>query len=132
MIASYNAEQTARIILASATCIATPTLLYVAYARWQRDVRDRLSTWRNGMAIAAMAIIAILWIFQSVQWILLTTNHDLSFYVSKAWMEFVLFLPTYFAYGALPLTLALKRSPRLFAVLAWVSLQLFYGSFVYV
>jgi hypothetical protein len=77
-----------------------------------------------------MAVVTALWIVQTTRWILLSNGIDLVPYAGD-WIEFSIFLPSYYTFAALALAFALKGVPRLQMIAAWLTLALFYGAFVF-
>jgi hypothetical protein len=102
----------------------------LAYIRWKNGTRRELPNWRNGLSVASMAIVAILWIVQTTRWILLSNRIDIVPYGAD-WAEFHTFLPAYYAFPGGAFAFALKGVPRLQMIAAWLMLALFYGAFVY-
>ena len=126
----WNVETTMRFSAAVIGCAATPVLVSLASVRWVKDTRRELPPWRNGMGLAAIVIIAALWMFQATRWVLWSINRDLTVPYGN-WREFELFLPAFYFYAALPLACALKGVSRLLTIAAWVLVQVFYGAFIY-
>ena len=130
MISSLLSEGTRRLTVAAITCAGIPVLVVLAHLRWSKVHRPELPRWRNGLGLASMVIITALWLFQTIRWILLSMNRELTTPYGS-WKEFEIFLPAFYAYPALPLALALKGSSRLQTVGAWFLLAVFTGTFWY-
>jgi len=81
------------------------------------------------MGLASIVIISAFWVFQTTRWLLLLMNRELTAPYGD-WREYELFLPAFFVYPALLLACALKGSPRLLMIAAWVTV-LFTGPFAY-
>ncbi len=128
---SWNAETTARISVAIIGCAATPALVGFAYLRWAGAIRQKLPRWRNGLGLASVVIISVLWLFQTTLWILWSLHYDLTTTYGN-WREFELFLPVFYFLAALPLACALKGASRLLMIAAWVLMQLYYRAFIYI
>jgi hypothetical protein len=81
------------------------------------------------MGLASIVIISAFWLSQMTRWLMLSINRELTAPYGEL-REFELFLPAFFIYPALPLACALKSSPRLLMIAAWVA-ALFSGPFAY-
>ena len=125
----WNVETIARVSSAVIAGAATPALVGFAAVRWIKGIRQELPPWRNGMSLAPIVIVSALWLFQMARWLMLSLNRELTAPYGN-WREFELFLPAFFVYPALPLACALKSSPRLLMIAAWVAV-LFSGPFAY-
>ena len=126
---NWNVETITRISSAVIASSATPALVGFASVRWIKGIRQELPPWRNGMGLASIVIISAFWLFQMTRWLMLSMNRDLTPPYGDL-REFELFLPAFFVYPALLLACALKGSPRLLMIAAWVAV-LFSGPFAY-
>ena len=126
---NWNVETIARVSSAVIAGAATPALVGFAAVRWIKGIRQELPPWRNGMGLASIVIISAFWLFQMARWLMLSMNRELTAPYGGL-REFELFLPAFFVYPALLLAGALKGSPRLLMIAAWVAV-LFSGPFAY-
>jgi hypothetical protein len=126
---NWNAETIIRISCAVVASAATPVLVGLASVRWIKGVRRELPPWRNGVGLASIVIVSAFWLFQMMRWLLLSMNRELTAPYGD-WREYELFLPAFFVWPALLLACALKGSPRLLMIAAWVTV-LFSGPFAY-
>jgi hypothetical protein len=78
-----------------------------------------------------MVIVLALWLIQTARWILVSVNREFAGFLGADCSEVETFLPAFYAYPALPLTITLKGIPRLQMIVAWFLLALFYGTFWY-
>jgi hypothetical protein len=108
---------------------ATPAPVGFAAVRWVKGIRQELPPWRNGMGLTSIVVVPALWLFQMTRWLMLSMNRELTASYGNL-REFELFLPAFFVYPALPLACALKSSPRLLMIAAWLAV-LFSGPFSY-
>jgi hypothetical protein len=129
---NWNVETITRISSAVIAGAATPALVGLASVRWIKGIRQELPPWRNGMGPASIVIISAFWLFQMTRWLMLSMNRELTapYGVCGGLREFELFLPAFFVYPTLLLACALKGSPRLLMIAAWVAV-LFSGPFAY-
>jgi len=126
---NWNVETITRISCAVIVGAATPALVGLASVRWTKAIRQEMPPWRNGMGLASIVIISVFWLFQMTRWLILSMNRELTAPYGDL-REFELFLPAFFVYPALFLACALKGSPRLLMIAAWVAV-LFSGPFAY-
>ena len=126
---NWNNETIIRISSAVIAGAATPALVSLASVRWIKGIRQEMPPWRNGMGLASIVIISAFWLFQMTRWLMLSMNRDLAAPYGDL-REFELFLPAFFVYPALLLACALKGSPRLLMIAAWVTVLLS-GPFAY-
>jgi hypothetical protein len=126
---NWNVETTVRVFSAVIADAGTPALVGLASVRWTKGIRRELPPWRNGMGLASIVIISAFWLFQMARWLMLSLNRELTAPYGN-WREFQLFFPAFFVYPALLLACALKGSPRLLMIAAWVAV-LFSGPFAY-
>jgi hypothetical protein len=126
----WNVETITRSSIAVVSCAATPAFVGLASVQWIKNIRRELPPWRNGLGLLSIVIISALWLFQVARWLLLSVNREMTAPFGS-WREYELFLPTFFMYPALPLACALKGFSRLLMIVAWATMQLFYGVFWY-
>ena len=55
--------------------IAVAVLVGLAYRGWIREVRPKLSHWRNGFGLSALMLSSFAWVWYAQWWVLTLTGH---------------------------------------------------------
>lgn len=55
--------------------IAVAVLVGLAYRGWIREIRPKLSHWRNGIALSALVLSALAWVWCAQWWVLTFTGY---------------------------------------------------------
>lgn len=96
--------------------VVTPLLLCIAWRGWSKRVHPTLSVWRNGMGVTGLIIIAVNCILAALIDIPELLHHPVFGFRWATWSIYFLAQPLDIV--AIALACALKREPRLEAILA--------------
>lgn len=55
--------------------VAVAVLVALAYRGWIREIRPKLSHWRNGIGLSALALASLAWLWYAQWWVLTLTGH---------------------------------------------------------
>ena len=115
--------------VAIAGLIAVAVLVGLAYRGWIREIRPKLSHWRNGIGLSALVLSSLAWVWYAQWWVLTLTGHapnDPTYQIDLAVVAAICTMLS------LVLAIGLKGTPRLQAIAAAVLLFFACKPFAYV
>ena len=115
--------------LAMAGLVAVAVLVVLAYRGWVREIRFRLSHWRNGIGLSAFVLSSLAWLWFAQWWMLTLAGHSPS---HPTYQFHLTALAALCAVLSLLLATALKGAPRLETIAAAVLLVAACKPFFYV
>src|SRR5438105_14356998 len=118
-----KAENAVRLISSSSSLVVVPILVCLAYLKWHRLLRTEMPTWRNGLALSSVVLLACIWGFSAALLLSATLWRHLTESFILNW--FATLLDGTLVAGLL--ALLLRGSPRIYLIasslLMWACLQ---------
>jgi hypothetical protein len=98
--------------------VGVPILLFLAWKGWTKSVRAELPAWRNGLCISALLLLSLNWLGAAVLEAPVFVNPRMP--RPAGLMEAMLTLSHLLGIIVIVLAFALRRAPRIQAILAGV------------
>ena len=105
-----------RIVVGLVGLVSVPILLILAWRGWAKQVRAELPPWRNGLCISALFLLSLNWLGAAVLEVPVFVSPRMT--RPAVLMEGMLTLSRLFCIIVIVLAFALRRVPRVQAVLA--------------
>lgn len=98
--------------------VLVPILLFFAWKGWSSDLHAELPGWRNGLALSALVLLLVTWLGAAILEIPAAVSQQAP--RPQALSEAMLTLSRVLSIIVIGLALALRRSPRIQAVIAGI------------